>query len=91
MIPKELYNRRHFGTPWLFSLFIADAIAVCLVVPFFRWPVNWIFWAFIVLLAVYNFFTIRRNREDFNRISIISYIIFLLILMGGIVLILYRG
>lgn len=87
MLPEEVYKRRHYGTPWLFSLIIVNAIATCLAMPSTGkcGHVNWFFWVFIVALITYNFFTIRRNREDFNKVSIISYVVFMLLLAGGVV------
>ncbi|MCJ8210709.1 hypothetical protein MUY27_13410 [Mucilaginibacter sp. RS28] len=93
MLPKEVFNRRHHGTPWIFSLIVVDAILVCFVVPFYAHcaPLNWFFWIFIAGMAAYNAYTIYFNREDFGRINLISYLIFIVILIAGILLILNSG
>lgn len=91
MLPEQVYKRRHFGTPWLFTLFVVNAIATCLVMPAVGHcdHISWLFWVFVGGLAAYNFYTIRRNREDFNKVSIISYIIFMLLILGGILYFLF--
>jgi cell division protein FtsW (lipid II flippase) len=79
MIPDELYKRRrrHNNTPESILLIIANFIVVSVSIPVFttRTHINWFFWVVIGLLAIYNFFTIRRNREEYNRITIIAYIV----------------
>jgi hypothetical protein len=79
MIPDELYKRRrrHNNTPESILLIIANFIVVSVSIPVFttRTHINWFFWVVLGLLAIYNFFTIRRNREEYNRITIIAYIV----------------
>jgi hypothetical protein len=77
MIPEELYKRRHYGTPVLLTLLIANAVVLFLIVPAFVScrGISWAFWVGFAGLATYNFFTIRRNREEFNKITIIAYAI----------------
>jgi hypothetical protein len=36
---------------------------------------NWFFWTVLILLAVYNYFNIRRFHEEYNKITIIAYLI----------------
>lgn len=77
MIPEEVFKRRrrHNNTPESLTLIIANFIVVSLSITAFtdKNHINWFFWVVLGLLALYNFYTIRRNREDFNRITIIAY------------------
>jgi uncharacterized membrane protein len=85
MIPEEVFKRRrrHNNTPESTLLMIANFIIVALNLTLFtnRNHVNWFFWVVIGLLAVYNFFTIRKNREEFTRVVVISYSISLVVLI----------
>jgi hypothetical protein len=80
MLPDGLFKRRprHNNTPESILLVIANYVVIALDTALFtdKEHINWFFWVVIALLALYNFYTIRRNREDFaNRITLISYII----------------
>ncbi|MEO8886744.1 MAG: hypothetical protein ABI367_11820 [Mucilaginibacter sp.] len=44
--------------------------------------INWFFWVIAGFLALYNFFNIRRNREEYTRVVIISYITGIILLFG---------
>jgi uncharacterized membrane protein len=83
MIPEEIYKRRrrHNNTPPSILLIITNYMACCVLFTMAS-QINWFFGIALVLLAVYNFFTIRRNREEYNRVHIIAYVISL----AGIVL-----
>jgi len=84
MIPEEVFKRRrrHNNTPESILLIIANFIVVSVSLALFtdKKHVSWFFWVVIGLLAVYNFFTIRRNREEYNKITIIAYIISIIVL-----------
>jgi hypothetical protein len=86
MIPEEVFKRRkrHNNTPESTLLMIANFIVVGIDLTLFASGnrVHWFFWVVIGLLAVYNFFTIRRNREDFTKIVIISYSISIVVLIA---------
>jgi len=87
MIPEELFKRRrrHNNTPESTLLILANFIVICLATSLFtsKTHINWFFWVVLGLLAVYNFFTIRRNREEFqNKIIIISFVVSTLVLVG---------
>jgi len=85
MIPEEVFKRRprHNNTPESILLIIANFIVVAVAESIFvnKHHVNWFFWVVIGLLAVYNFFTIRKYREEFNRLTIISYALSVAILI----------
>ena len=79
MIPEELFKRRrnHNNTPESTLLIIANYIVVCLAFALFTSHnhINGFFWIVLAFLAWYNYYTIRRNREEFNKITIIAYAI----------------
>jgi 4-hydroxybenzoate polyprenyltransferase len=77
MLPEEVFKRRHFGTPQSFFLITANYIVLALAVELFALctQINWIFWIVMGLLALYNAYSIRREREEYDKIRIIAYII----------------
>jgi hypothetical protein len=86
MIPEEIFKRRrnHNNTPESILLVITNYIVVALDVTIFSTHehVNWFFWVIIAFLAWYNFYMIRRNREEYsNRATTIAYIVSLVILV----------
>lgn len=93
MIPDEIFKRRrnHNNTPESVLLIIANYIVVFVALSLFtsRTHVNWFFWVVLGFLALYNFFTIRRNREEYNRVTTIAYIASLVVLVA--VFFMFRG
>ncbi|MFI5138434.1 MAG: hypothetical protein ACHQIM_11470 [Sphingobacteriales bacterium] len=86
MIPEEVFKRRprHNNTPESILLIIANFIVVAVAESIFvsKHHVNWFFWVVIGLLAVYNFFTIRKYREEFDKLTVISYVLSVAILIA---------
>ncbi len=87
MIPEEVFKRRknHNNTPESTLLIIANFIVVSADVTLFihHSHINWFFWVVIGCLSVYNFFTVRRNIEEFStRIVLISYISSIIVLIA---------
>lgn len=84
MIPKEVFNRRHFGTPESVSLIVVNYIVTVIAIQVFAMctHIKWYFWVVIGLLAVYNFFQIRKNLEVFDRKNLIVYGISLVLLLA---------
>ncbi len=84
MIPEEIFKprRRHNNTPAVTMLIITNFIVTCVGLTIFghKNHVNWFFWVVLGSLALYNFFTIRRNREDFIQPIVIAYSISLVVL-----------
>jgi hypothetical protein len=84
MIPEELYKRRrrHNNTPTYITLIIANyivlAVGASLAVSCNN--IHWFFWVVTGLLAVYNFFSIRRNIEEYTKPIIIAYVASLVII-----------
>jgi nicotinamide riboside transporter PnuC len=76
MQPNEIYKRRHYGTPQSVLLIITNFLVFSIAATIFVTPksVNWFFWVVIGLLAIHNFFNIRKDREEYNRLRIIVYI-----------------
>jgi len=93
MIPNEIFKRkpRHNNTPESVLLIIVNFIVVSLAISLFAGKnhVSWFFWVVIALLAVYNFFTIRRNLHEFNKVVTVAYVISFVILIA--VFFLFKG
>jgi len=83
MLPDELYKRRHFGTPQSVLLLITNFIVFGAATSIFVTPksINWFFWVVIGVLAIHNFFNIRKDREQYDRLHIIAYIISLALMV----------
>jgi hypothetical protein len=86
MIPEELYKRRrrHNNTPSSMLLVLANYIVLAVAISLFTScnHINWFFWVVAGFLALYNFFNIRRNREEYSRIIIIGYITGVILMLG---------
>jgi len=94
MIPEEVFKRRrnHNNTPESILLTIANFVVVSLALTLYsHQPLNWFFWVIIGLLALYNFYTIRRNREEYTRVNIIAYVISIVVLIGMFFLFRIKG
>ena len=78
MIPEEIYKRRrnHNNTPPSILLIITNIIVLAVLIQVFTGcrVINNFFWVAIAVLALYNIYTIRKNREEYNRLSIIVYV-----------------
>jgi hypothetical protein len=77
MEPQEVFKRRHFGTPESFTLTTTNYIVVAVALAFTtsHHKIHWFFWVIFGLLVVYNFFSLRRNWTEYDRVSIIAYVI----------------
>lgn len=76
---RELFTRRprHSKTPKYVLLIIANYVVCCALFTL-DVKLNWFFFITIGFLAVYNYFNIRRNIEEFTRQVVIAYGISLL-------------
>ena len=78
MITDEVFKRRrqHNNTPESIKLIIANFIVVSAADMLFsdHEHLYWFFWVVIGFLAVYNFFTIRKNYEIFSKVDKIAYL-----------------
>ncbi|WP_299515466.1 hypothetical protein [Mucilaginibacter sp.] len=79
MISDDIFKRRrnHNNTPKPVLLIITNYIVCCALFTLDN-KINWFFGLTLILFAIYNYFNIRRNREDYNKVNIIAYIISLL-------------
>lgn len=77
MEPHQIFKRRHYGTPQSFTLITTNylVMAAGLSITTSHHKIHWFFWVIIGLLAVYNFFSLRRNWSEYNKASILGYII----------------
>jgi hypothetical protein len=86
MIPEEIFKRRprHDNTPESTLLIIANFIVIAVAASLFvnKNHINWFFWVVAGLLALYNFFTIRKNREEFTKAAIIAYALSVAVLIA---------
>src|ERR1700744_2410126 len=86
MLPEQLYKRRrnHNNTPKSLLLIMANYVTVLVSTSLFTncTKITNFFWIVMVGLAVYNFFTIRRFIDQFNRVTIIAYTISMVVLIG---------
>lgn len=80
MLPEEVFKRRHFHTPESFFLITANYIVLAVAIEFFAMctQINWFFWVVIAGLALYNFYQVRREREEYDKVRIIAYVISIL-------------
>jgi 4-hydroxybenzoate polyprenyltransferase len=93
MLPDELYKRKHYGTPQSILLIIANYVVVAVATSLFALSgtINTFFWVVIGVLAIYNFTNIRKDREEYNRIRIIAYIVSLVVLALLFILLRLKG
>ncbi|MDB5155778.1 MAG: hypothetical protein JWR50_485 [Mucilaginibacter sp.] len=83
MISEDIFKRRrrHNNTPKYVLLIIANYVVCCALFTLDS-KLNWFFFLTLIFLAVYNYYNIRRNIEEFTKPAIVSYILSL----AGIVL-----
>jgi hypothetical protein len=76
IIPEEVFKRKHYGTPGYFTLMTTNFVVMTIAIQVFAaCTIQWYFWAVVAGLAAYNFYKIRRDREEYDKIRIIAYII----------------
>ncbi|MCD8740659.1 hypothetical protein LT679_08615 [Mucilaginibacter roseus] len=86
MVPEQLFKRRpqHNNTPEMLMLIIVNFIVFAVSVQVFAMcsKINSFFWVVLGFLALYNFYTIRRNREELDRVRIIAYVVSLVVMVA---------
>jgi len=91
LIPKEVFKPRpgHNSLQESVKLIITNFIVVCVAETLCtgHHAIYWFFWVIIGLLAVYNFFSLRKNLEVYSKIDIISYGISWVVLAGLVLLV----
>ncbi len=78
MEQRPVFKRRHFDNPVSFSLIMTNYIVTALGLAIFagsNHKIHWFFWVVMGGLAVFNFFSIRKYREEYTKVHIIAYII----------------
>ena len=94
MIPEELYKRRrrHNNTPKSLMLIMTNYIVVLVCTSLFTacGKVNAFFWVVIAGMVVYNFFSIRRFHDEFNKVTIIAYAVSMVTLIAVFVMFLVK-
>ena len=93
LIPEEVYKRRHYGTPQSMLLIVANFTVLTVTISLFAAGkhVNWFFWVSMGLLALYNFFNIRKDREEYTRPRIIAYVLSVLLMVVLFILVRLRA
>src|ERR1700742_5178362 len=95
MLPEELYKsrRNHNNTPKSTLLIFTNYIVVLVSSSLCTScdSINWFFWVILAGLLVYNVFTLRRFHEEYNKPTIIAYIISLIVLVGLFIGIVFKG
>jgi hypothetical protein len=88
---QPTFKRKHFGTPQSTLLIITNYVVFAVIISFANGKTGWFFWIAIGLLALYNFFNIRKDRDSYNKPRIIAYIVSVAILIGFFFLFKYKG
>lgn len=86
MLPDEIFKRRpqHNNTPPSVLLIIANFVVTAGALSLFsnKDHVSWFFWVVEAVLGLYNYFTIKKNLEEFeNKTILYSYIFSLALLV----------
>ncbi len=86
MIPEQLYKRRrqHDNTPEWIIVIIVNYVIVPLCTQWFAMctEIKTAFWVILAGLALYNVYTLRRNREAINRSGFIAYGVSMVVLIA---------
>ena len=86
MNTNPVFNRRHNhnNTPASITLIITNFIVfgVATQVLTSCAGIKSFYWVVLVALAAYNFFTIRKYREDYDKPQVIAYVVSLVVMIG---------
>jgi len=95
MLPEQLYKRRrnHNNTPKSLLLILANYVIVLVSTSLFTScnHISWFFWVVLGGLAIYNYFYIRRFHEEYNKVTIVAYIISLVALSTLFIIFMANG
>jgi len=92
MLPEEVYKRRHFGTPQSTLLILTNFTVFAVSASIFvGCTINWFFWVTVGLLALYNFFNIRKDREEYNKFRVIAYVVSIIVMIALFILFRLKG
>ncbi|AYL97507.1 hypothetical protein [Mucilaginibacter celer] len=86
MNTNPVFNRRHNhnNTPASVTLIITNFIVFGLATQMLTScaGIKNFFWVVLAVLAVYNYFTIRKYREEYEKPQIIAYVLSLVVMLG---------
>ena len=84
MLPEDVFKRRHYGTPKSTLLIMANYVVFAVDISLFGSyaTINIFFWIVLGVLAIYNIANIRKDREQYNRMRIIAYVISLAMMVA---------
>lgn len=88
---QPTFKRRHFGTPQSTILIIANYVVFAVILTFTSGKTGWFFWIAIGLLALYNFFNIRKDRAEYTKARVIAYIISIVMMAIFFFIFKYKG
>jgi len=95
MATGGLFNRRrkHNNTPKSVLLIFSNFVVVLVSSTLFTScnHINSFFWVIVAGLGVYNYFTIRRFRDEYDKITVISYVISMVVLIGLFLIFILSG
>jgi predicted membrane channel-forming protein YqfA (hemolysin III family) len=82
MEQRPIFKRKHYGTPQSTILIIINYVTFGVILAFSNGKIGWFFWIALALLAVYNYFNIRKDREEYNKPRIIAYVISIVMMVA---------
>lgn len=88
---QDVFKRRpeHKNTPEAIKLIIANFIVISAgeALCFNPHHISWFFWIVVGALAVYNFFSLRKNLEVYSKTDKITYITSTIVMVALVILI----
>lgn len=88
---QDVFKRRpeHKSTPEAIKLIIANFIVISAgeALCFSPHHIGWFFWIIVGGLAVYNFFSLRKNLEVYSKTDKITYLVSTIVIAALVVLI----
>ncbi len=77
-----VFKRKHYGTPQSTMLIIVNYVVFAVILAITDASAGWFFWIAMALLARYNYFNIRKDREEYSKIRIIAYVISVVVMVA---------
>jgi len=95
VVPEELFKRRrnHNNTPKSVLLILTNYVVVLVGTSLFTScnKISNFFWFIIAGLVAYNYFNIRRYHEEYNKVTVIAYVVSMVILIGVFIIYIATG
>ncbi len=75
--PPTVFKRRHFDTPASTTIITTNYVVVAggLAICSSHHHIHWFFWVIFGLLAAFNAFSLYKNWEEYDKVSLTAYII----------------